>query len=93
MFAARVSAYDGTSADIVDPSIGEMKFYRKSWGANDDVGATFQELKSEKCSQKLFNHVRLNDDEAQFFRTRRENIMDALKYTRGMLCLKDPEEF
>ena len=41
MFAARVSAYDGTSSDIIDPSIGEMKFYKKSWGANDDIGATF----------------------------------------------------
>ena len=30
--AAAVTDYDGNQEDITDPSIGELKFYKRNWG-------------------------------------------------------------
>ena len=35
MLAAAVTAYDGNSEDITDPSIGRLKFVKKTWDGSD----------------------------------------------------------
>ena len=37
MVAAAVTAFDGSSVNIQDPEVGEVKFYLKSWDV-EDVG-------------------------------------------------------
>ena len=48
--AACVTAYDGSSEDIEDPSIGKLKFYMKGWASSggDDY---FVELDQRACTQ------------------------------------------
>ena len=48
--AACVTAYDGSSEVIEDPSVGQLKFYRKGWAASggDDY---FVELDQRACTQ------------------------------------------
>ena len=52
MLAAAVTAFDGSSLDITDPSIGELKLYRKQWqGSNGDSSAEFlKEVEMRPCN-------------------------------------------
>lgn len=44
--AAAVTSFDGSSEDITDPEIGEIKFYLKSWDVDALLkGIFFTELK------------------------------------------------
>ena len=48
--AAAVTSFDGSSEDITDPEIGEIKFYLKSWDVDaQDKGIFFTELKQKVC--------------------------------------------
>ena len=46
MIGAAITAYDGSSEDITDPEIGEVKFYMKKFG---DEPIQFVELPSVPC--------------------------------------------
>ena len=49
MVGAAITAYDGSAEDITDPSIGELKFIRKSWGL--EIPLTMQEIPSKPCNE------------------------------------------
>ena len=46
MIAVAITAYDGSSDNITDPEVGELKFVMKTWG---DVLLSFTELPSVPC--------------------------------------------
>ena len=48
--AACVTAYDGSSEVIEDPSVGQLKFYKKSWSGSAEM-APFSEIASRACTQ------------------------------------------
>ena len=49
--AAAITDFDGNREEIEDPEIGEVKFYLKQWGFDDDSpGISFKEVKSRPCS-------------------------------------------
>ena len=50
--AAAITNYDGSSEDITDPSVGELKFYTKGWGDTGDgenYAVHFIEHESDIC--------------------------------------------
>ena len=56
MVAAAVSKFDGSSEDITDPEIGQIKYYLKQYDTNDATySVNFVELKSRLCEPKDLN--------------------------------------
>ena len=56
-FAFGLTAYDGDSEPIEDPSIGVLRPYYKTWGLKEDeVGVDF-ELLSERACNKAELHI------------------------------------
>ena len=53
MFAAAITAYDGSPADIEDPSIGRLVFNYKSWGVNSSVDDI--EIETKSCTPEDLN--------------------------------------
>ena len=52
MIAAGISAYDGSSEDEEDLSVGKLRFILKQWGTDDMEGTggfRYIELRSRKC--------------------------------------------
>ena len=69
MVAAAVTAYDGDPTDITDPSIGELKFYRKAWDNSfHEFGEPFKELEIVTCPDRVFNHDGENQS-SRFYQT------------------------
>ena len=52
MVAAGLTAYDGNSQDITDPSIGRLKFVKKSFGWTDTERVEFRDVETQVCNQK-----------------------------------------
>ena len=75
MIGAAVTAFDGKHESIEDPSIGQIKFFKKSWGgefspdepAYEIVDGIFQELPTVTCQSSSFNHDRSNERDSDFF--------------------------
>ena len=56
---------------MIDPEIGEVKFYLKSWGVYDDDDIiTFTEVKTRMCNKEDFNDVNGTNKESKFYKTR-----------------------
>ena len=55
--SAAVTSYDGSSEDITDPEIGEIKFYLKHWdvSANSTETIQFTELEHKLCQSEDFS--------------------------------------
>ena len=54
-FAGGVVAFDGSSAVITDVSIGQVKFYYKSWSASiDEDHDMFEEIPTSFCTPEVF---------------------------------------
>ena len=67
MVAAAVTAFDGSSVDIQDPEVGEVKFYLKSWDVDDvNYGLKFTELKSRLCTRDDFDYGNSTNESAFF---------------------------
>ena len=64
--AAAVTKYDGDQNDITDPSMGEIKFYMKSWGSA--VRGGFRPVPQQTCPLDLFDHDAIAPDPI-FFHT------------------------
>ena len=63
--AAAVTNFDGDQRAIEDPEIGEVKFYLKQWGIDDDSpGISFKEVKTRPCEDKDFNLGTLKSPES-----------------------------
>ena len=68
--AAGVLDYSQTKFDgFIDPEIGEIKFYLKSFGnSDDDGGITFTEVNTRTCTKKDFNDVEGTNKESKFYK-------------------------
>ena len=47
--AAAITAFDGKAFNITDPTIGELKFYYKTWDLEADTGLLFNEIETRPC--------------------------------------------
>ena len=53
-----MTSFDGSSVDITDPEIGEIKFYLKHWNVDDpSYTLAFTELENRICTKEDFNDV------------------------------------
>ena len=88
--AAAVTNFDGNPEEIEDPEIGEVKFYLKQWGIDDDSPSiSFKEVKSRPCEEKDFNLGArlLSESESSFFRVDLFSLKDIYNYSSKMKCL------
>ena len=94
--AAAVTNFDGNQEEIEDPEIGEVKFYLKQWGIDDDSPSiSFKEVKSRPCEEKDFNPgTRLlseseseAESESSFFPVDLFSLKDMNNYSSKMKCL------
>ena len=53
MFAAGLTAYDGSPESVEDPRIGRLVFNYKRWGLNTDLND--DEIVTKSCTDKDFN--------------------------------------
>ena len=90
VIAAAVTDYDGNQKDITDPSIGEIKFYKKRWGGALRGG--FFELPQTTCDPSSFNHDG-NNAESIFFETDEPYLLDGRTYTPKMKCLSNHDDY
>ena len=93
--AAAVTSYDGSSEDITDPEIGEIKFYQKQWDVDaPQKGVFFTELKTKICEQGDFNDIDgTNSETSPFYPLNPQSFTDLRTYGVGkMRCLADLKE-
>ena len=83
-FAAALTAYDGSSEDITDLSVGRMKFVTKNWDSEDPKMETFADLESEPCDQEKLLNGGTNGSE--YFKLDESTANDSRVYAPKMLC-------
>jgi len=55
--AAAITFYDGSNVDVMDPEVGELKFYLKNWDSTAENSSTkFDELKTRICTREDLNY-------------------------------------
>ena len=91
MLGAAVTAYDGSSDDITDPEIGEVKFIRKQWG---DKPFGFEEIATVPCSDTDFFGASGEGDleDAAFLPIKKEMKQTYKTYGSKLLCPKDLDD-
>ena len=90
MLAAGVTAYDNSSADITDPSIGQLKFIIKSFSPTGDIDL-FTELETKTCPLEYFL-IDNFDVKTPFFEFPSYSENDVKIYGPKMRCLTKPEQ-
>ena len=92
MVAAAVTAFDGSSVDIQDPEVGEVKFYLKNWDVDEvNYSLKFTQLKSRICNRDDLNYGN-SSDESPFFPISQYNQVELAQYGAGkMRCLDEVE--
>ena len=93
--AAAVTSFDGSSEDITDPEIGEIKFYLKHWDVDDVIkGVHFKELESRICQASDFNDIEgTYNDVSPFYPLKPQSKTDLGTYGVGkMRCLANLDE-
>ena len=94
MIAAGISAYDGSSEDEEDLSVGKLRFILKQWGTDDLEGTggfRYIELRSRKCSEEDFNLPDGSNSNSQFYQLEDEFETDLLIYSPKMRCIVDED--
>ena len=91
MLGAAVTAYDGSSEDITDPEIGEVKFIRKQWG---DKPFGFEEIPTVPCRDTdYFGPSGEGDLEDAAFLPIKNEMKETYKtYGSKLLCPKDLDD-
>ena len=51
MFAFTITEYDEETEPIEDPSIATLKAYYKTWGLDNKIGTTWEEIPTRKCTE------------------------------------------
>ena len=80
--AAGIVSFDGgTSGTVVDPEIGSLQMYMKSWNVYDETNGEvfFRPLKTRPCTFNDFNDLEGSNSESRFFRTESEWTLSAVK--------------
>ena len=93
--AAAVTSFDGSSEDITDPEIGEIKFYLKRWDVDGEIkGVFFKELETRVCESSDFNDVEgTSSDVSPFYPLKPQSKTDLGTYGVGkMRCLADSDQ-
>ena len=80
--AACLTAYDGSREVIEDPSIGQLKFYRKGWSNSEGVDY-FSEIASRPCMEE---ELLGNTEDTSFYKAARSSISDIVMYGPKMKC-------
>ena len=91
MLAAGIFEYGHLQDDIIDPEIGEIKFYLKKYDLNSqDLSIVFDKIETRPCQIKDFNDVEdSKSDTSSFFKTELANEKELEIYGPRMLCPKD----
>ena len=90
--AAAVTNFDGNQEEIEDPEIGEVKFYLKQWGIDDDSPSiSFKEVNSRPCEEKEFNLGTRLSPESSFFPVDSSSLQDLNTYSAKMKCLNNTD--
>ena len=92
--AAAITAYDGSTEDITDPEIGEIKFYLKQWDVDDpSFIVNFEELEHKICKPEDFNYQSSEKSASKFYPVRKQSKTDLKAYGPGkMRCIKDLDQ-
>ena len=93
--AAAVTSFDGSSVDITDPEIGEIKFYLKHWDVEKPENSVyFEELENRICTEQDFNDVDdSNSDVSNFYPLNKVSKPDLDSYGAGkMRCIKNLDD-
>ena len=80
--AAGIVSFDGgTSGTVVDPEIGSLQMYMKSWNVFDETNGEvfFRPLKTRQCSLDDFNDLEGSNSKSRFFRSETEWTLSAVK--------------
>lgn len=90
MIAAGITAYDGNSASIEDPSIGELNFYIKSWGPR--MAFPTIKLDTHLCTAKDLNNVDGTEEQSYFYKLHEKHKVFVDTYGAKLKCLNDPNQ-
>ena len=89
-----ITAYDGSPVDNIDPTIGELKFYLKTWDSDDPelTGTRFYQLEHEMCDTSKFNDEHNNNPSSKFYQVSSTVANDLRTYGHKMRCLTPEAE-
>ena len=86
--AAAVTNFDGNPEEIEDPEIGEVRFYLKQWGIDENKsGISFKPVMSRPCEEEDFNLGTSLSHESSFFPVDSVSLKDLKSYSAMMKCL------
>ena len=90
--AAAVLNLSTDQPQTIDPSIGELKIYLKTWGtgADSDVNVRFSEVETKTCEEGDLNNVEDAYPESGFYAMRNDSqkYIDQFGVSR-LRCVKD----
>lgn len=93
--AAAVTAFDGQSSNITDPTIGELKFYYKKWDVLIEDGLGFFEVETRPCVPSDFYQYNgtTYEESSLFYPTKAlsQGYLDQYGVGR-MRCFAEPEK-
>ena len=93
MIAGAITTADASTEIETDPSIGELKYYLKSWGNPEDQGTVrYTELRTRQCTMADFNDDQNSNPESGFYQLADGYIKDVQTYMRKMLCIIDEDK-
>ena len=80
---AAVTAYDGDSSSIEDPTIGTLEFYIKEYGVSNNNVTFLQRLSTKPCELNTVDGTNLD---SSFYPTPQDLEKDLLTYGPKMKC-------
>ena len=89
MFAAAITAYDGSPDDIEDPSYGRLVFNYKRWGVNSEVADT--EIETKSCTAEDLNDSDGSNTKSKFFKLKPGDQETLDTYWPKFKCIKNPD--
>jgi len=84
-----IIAYDGRGEPLEDPSVGQIRFYIKSWGENSFSDDLMSEIETRPCDSQDFNDMEGSNKETNFFATSRLSDLDLKSYGTRLRCIVD----
>ena len=89
-----ITGYDGSPVDVIDPTIGEIKFYLKTWDSDDPelTGTRFEPLEHKMCDTSTFNDENNSNPSSKFYQLLSTVANDLRIYGHKMRCLTPEAE-